>query len=117
MKERTYYEAVEYFHDGRNMILSEKNAEGKYIRRFKTLEGAKRVIEKSIESRKKQYFYWRDDENKIIDKISYYNRYPLSYKIFKIIEQEEELYYCDNSDVELREPQNNGQEETTLWGR
>lgn len=114
MKQRTYYEAVEYFEDGRNMILSKKTSKGDWIRRFKTLEEAKQVVEKSIESRKRQYFYWRDDEGKIIDKISFYNRYPLSYKIFKIIEQEEEMYSCDNSDVKLREPNNDGQEETTL---
>ena len=90
MKERTYYQAVEYFKDGRNMILMEKNLKGEWTKRFKTLDQAKKVVEKSIESRKRQYFYWRDDEGKIIDKISYYNRYPLTYKIFKICQNTEE---------------------------
>jgi len=114
MKERTYYKAVEYFQDGRSLKLMERNEKGEWISRFKTLDSAKQAVAKSIEGRKRQYFYWRDKEGKIIDKISYYDRYPLTYKIFKIIEQEEEMYSCDNSDVELREPNNDGQEYVNL---
>ena len=116
MKKRTYYQAVEYVTlngETRGLKLSKKDANKDWISRFKTYEEAKAIVDDAINSRKTQYFYWRDADGKIIDKISYYDRYPVSYKIFKVIEQEEELFACDNSDVELREP-SGGREETTL---
>lgn len=109
MKEKIFYEAVEYLENGKGILIDNPNFETDKLRwnRFKTLEDAKQAIERTIQFRKKQYFYFRDKENNLIDKISYYERYPLSYEIRKVVEQEEILFQCDNSDIELREPNTN----------
>lgn len=109
MKEKVFYEAVEYAQDGRGILIENPNSKVENLRwnRFKTFEDAKRGVERAIHFRKTQYFYFRDKQDKLIDKISYYERYSLKYEIRKIVEQEEILYTCDNSDIELREPNNN----------
>ena len=115
MKERTYYEAVEGTEVG-NLLLGNPNSKAEKLRwnRFKTYEDAKNAVEKAIKGRKHQYFYFRNEEGKVVDKVSYYERYPLTYKIYKIVEQEEELFSCDNSDIELKQVDDKLQEEMPL---
>ena len=117
MKKNIYYEAVEKTScGGVSMLLHNPLHELEKVRwsRFKTLEGAKREIEKSKEFRKRQYFYFRDSNNNLVDKISFYERYKVEYKIYKIVEEEEIVYETNNDDIEIRQPKEHAQEETPM---
>ena len=116
MKETIYYKAVEYFEDGNGIVLMYpmKSEKAKYNYRFQTYNDAEEAVRKAIEGRKNQYSYFRDKNGNLIDKISYYNRHKLEYKIFKIKESSELLYYEDNSKEEIKTANENLQEETPL---
>ena len=116
MKETIYYKAVEYFEDGSGMKLMYpmKSEKAKYGYRFQTYNDAEEAVNKAINDRKNQYSYFRDKDGNIVDKISYYNRHKLEYKIFKIKEVSELLYSEDNSQVEIKTPDRSLQEETPL---
>lgn len=112
---KIYYEAVEYI-DGKGILIENPNAKIEKVRwnRFTNYNDAKRRLEKAIEDRKHQYFYFRNNEGKIVDKISFYERNKLTYKVFKIVEQEEMLYETNNDDIELKVADKSLQEETPL---
>ncbi len=117
MKTRTYYEAVEKTSLGNaSMLLDNPRSELEKVRwnRFASLESAKRRIEEVKKSRKTQYFYFRDSNGNIVDKISFYERYNIQYKIYKIVEQEEVVYETNNDEVEIRQPKEHTQEEASL---
>lgn len=116
MKEETYYRAVEYFEDGTGMALMyPKGSKNEYSRKFKSYEEAEEAVREAIYQRKNQYTYFRNTTTgEIVDKISYYNQHRLEYKIFKVIEQREELYSTDNSNVELKQADESLREEIPL---
>ena len=118
MKERTFYEVAEIGGStGGAMLLDNpfNQVEGLRWNRFKTFDRAKERIDKAIKDRKTQWFYFRDSNNKIVNKISYYERYKIAYKIYKIVEQEEVVFNCNNDDVTLKQVDSKLQEETDLW--
>ena len=117
MKTKTYYEAVEKTSLGNaSMLLDNPRSELEKVRwnRFASLESAKQRIEECKKQRKTQYFYFRDDKGNIVDKISFYERYNIQYKIYKVVEQEEVVYETNNDEVEIRQPKEHTQEETSL---
>lgn len=117
MSSKVYFEVVEHTSlNNCNMLLDNPNSKIEKVRwnRFTSLDSAKKRIEEVKQSRKTQYFYFRDSNNNIVDKISFYERYNIKYKIYKIVEQEEIVYETNNDDVEIRQPKEHTQEETTL---
>ena len=119
VKTKTFYEAVECggIIENANMLLDNPRSKEEGLRwtRFKTYEDAKRRIEKAILSRKNQWFYFEDKDHNVKNKISYYERYRITYKIYKVVEQVEKVFTCDNSDIQLKEETNKElQEYTTL---
>lgn len=118
MKTKTFYEAVEVGGSTSGSLLIENpqaKIDGLRWNRFKTYEDAKRAVDKSIYYRKNQWFYFEDKEHNIKNKISYYERYKIEYKIYKIVEQSEVVYSFNNNDIELKENEDKDlQEFTTL---
>ncbi len=119
---KIFYEAVEKggaLGDEKSMLIENPNSKEEGLRwcRFKTLKGAKRAIEKGINNRKHQYKYFRDKDGKIVDKLSYYEEYKLTYKIYKVVEEEEVVFETNNDDIQLRKINKEGlQEELPLIG-
>lgn len=87
--------------------------ENKFCREFRTLNDAKMGIEKAIESRKKQMFYFRNTNGEVVDKISYYDRYEVNYEIIRVVEDTEKVFEYNNKENEKREPNKDLQEE--IW--
>ena len=117
MKTNTYYEVVENTSLGKaSILLSNPSNKIEKVRwnRFTTLESAKREIEKHKQARKTQYFYFRDDNGNIVDKISFYERYHVEYKIYKIVEQTEIVYETNNNEIIIKQPKEHTQEETYI---
>lgn len=115
MVEETYYKAVEYFEDGSSIALMyPKNSDKSFSRKFKSYNDAEKAVEDAIRSRKNQYSYFRDEKGNIVDKVSFYERNKLTYKIFKVKEVRELLYAEDNSNIELKKVDNNLSEEMPL---
>ena len=118
MNEQRYYEVCECITDEKGkercLLLPNPNHEKQKMRwlRFKTLEEAKGAIEKSIEGRKKQYFWFRDKDKNIVDKISFYDRYQLKYEITEIVMTEKKVY--EENHIDTRKVKEHYQEETSL---
>ena len=116
MKEQTYYEAVEKIDGERGILLENPNSTLEKVRwsRHQTYESAKRAVEKAIDGRKSQYLYYRNQDGKIVDKISFYEQHQLEYKIYKVVCKEEVIYDTNNFDIEKKIPEKNLQEEMPL---
>lgn len=87
--------------------------ENKFCREFETIKDAKIGIEKAIDSRKKQMFYFRNANGEIADRISFYDRYEISYEIIKVIEETEKVFVCDNKESNKKKANKDLQEE--IW--
>lgn len=81
--------------------------------RFKTYEEARKRVDKAIQDRKNQFFYFEDKQHNVKKKISYYERYKITYKIYKIVENEEIVFSCNNDDIELKENNDTSLQEFT----
>ena len=116
MKQETHYKAIEIVDGGEfGMALTyPKGSKNEFSRKFKTYEEAMQAVDEAILGRKHQYSYFRNNEGVIVEKISFAERHKLEYKIFKVVEQREELYSIDNHNLELKQPDRSLQEETPL---
>lgn len=96
---KTYYEVGEKVDTMEGtLLLDNPSAKNEGLRwcRFKTLADAKKRLNKAIQQRKNQYTYFRDKDNKIVNKVSYYDEHEITYKIYKYVVEEEIVYKIDN---------------------
>jgi hypothetical protein len=106
LMKRIYYKAIEKTKMEErvfNIRLSYSKPDDKFCTEFETIKEAKRSIEKAINGRKRQMFYYRNKNGEIVDKISYYDKYEITYKIIKVVEETEKVFECDNGKIERKE--------------
>jgi hypothetical protein len=114
--EKVYYKVIETTKNEEkdySIRLYNPKPENKFCREFETIKEAKKGIEKAISDRKRQMFYFRNDNGEIVDKISYYDRYEVSYEVIKVVEEIEKVFECDNKENKRKEANKDLQEE--IW--
>lgn len=89
---KTYYEVIELI-DGadRGILCENKNFKSEGVRwsEFTNYEDAKKAMLDSINFRKSQYTYCRDNNGVLVEKVSYYEQHDIVYKIRKIVREVE----------------------------
>lgn len=103
---KVFYEVCETTIDNdMSMLLDNPNHKAFNLRWYQ-FESEEKAIERMryvMDERKHQYTYFTNKDDKVVDKISYYDRYQLKYVIRKVEQEITTLYNINNDDRNKRE--------------